>query len=53
MRTSQEPEQLVIQRSKDRRFIPNAQPNTQLLKAFSETGELVAVAEERLQECRT
>lgn len=40
MRTFQELEQLVIQWSKDRRIIPNAQPHTQLLKAFSEMGEL-------------
>lgn len=40
MRTFQELEQLVIQWSKDRSIIPNAQPHTQLLKAFSEMGEL-------------
>lgn len=38
----EEIEQKIIQWSKDRKIIPNATPQSQLLKAFEEMGELAA-----------
>jgi NTP pyrophosphatase (non-canonical NTP hydrolase) len=40
MKTFEELESLVVGWAKARRIIPNAKPHTQLMKAFSEMGEI-------------